>query len=182
MSVGPAATTVATCGAFELVEDGPRLVFVDRATNGIDIALFVLGLLAFIVGGNGIAWTIVAVTGGDGTLALVGAGFLVVVAIVIAVLVALVRARRRRKRAPLAEQRVLLVLDRAQGAVCNAQGQAIAPLAGIAVREAYQLGSSSKALDVACSAGVFTVARGSPFSGSIDDVAHALRQRGFDVR
>jgi hypothetical protein len=77
---------------------------------------------------------------------------------------------------------VLLVLDRAQGAVCTGEGRPLAPLAGIVVREAYQLGSSSKALEVACSAGVFTIARGSPFSGSIDDIAHALRQRGFQVR
>lgn len=182
MSFGPAAATVATCGAFELIEDGPRLVFIDRATNGIDIGIFVVGLLTFILGSNGVVWTVLAITGRDGTFALMGAGFLAVVAILVTVLVALVRARRRRRSAPLGEQRILLVLDRAQGAVCTGEGRPLAPLAGIVVREAYQLGSSSKALEVASSAGVFTVAQGSPFSGSIDDVAHALRQRGFPVR
>jgi hypothetical protein len=164
---------IATCGGYELYEDGPRLVFVERPTGGIDIALFVVGLLTLITGVNGVVWAVQLAT---------PALVLLPIALVFGGIFALLwRWRRSTKQRPPGDLPALLILDRAQNAVCNGSGQPIAPLQGAVVREAFQLASSSKQLELACSAGTFSIARGSPFSGSIHDIADALRQRGIRV-
>ncbi len=176
MTIG---SPIATCGGYELLEDGPRLLFVQRGTGGYDIALFVFGLLVFIGSGNAVVQIVLAA---QGTVPpIVAVIMTAIVALFVVALVLVVCGRRARKARAANELPVILILDRQQGAVCDAGGRAIAPLSGAVVREAFQLGSSSKALEIACGAGVFTIARGSPFSGSIDDIAHALRQRGLRV-
>jgi hypothetical protein len=172
-------TTIATCGGYELIEDGPRLVFIDRGTNPYDIAMYVLVLLLAVLGFNGLLQGLLALGGeGSGVLSIV---LLLAAGLVAAGLVAVMRARRLEKQKPPSVAHPILILDRHLGAVCDGWGRPVAPLEGAVVRPALQFGSSSQALEVACAVGTFVVARGSPFSGSIHDIADALRQRGIPV-
>lgn len=180
MTVGHAqGVTVATCGGHELIEDGPRLILVDRRTNGLDVALFVLGLVTFITFTVGLVMAFLATRSEvpvQVSLVLLGVTAVSVIGLRVAY-----EVRRARRWRPLHALPVTVVLDRARGAVCDAAGNPIAPLAGAVVRVAFQIGSSSKALELACSAGTFVIARGSPFSGSVHDIADALRARGLRV-
>lgn len=167
--------TIATCGGYEMVEDGPRIYFIDRATNGHAVALFVLGLIAVIGGVNGVVWA--------ASRQLLLAAILLGVAAVFAGIFALVlRARRRRAALPWHELPRLASIDRQTGAAHDDQGRAIAPLQQVVFAPVFQIGSSSKALALRHPGGSIVIARGSPFSGSIHDFIDALRVRGLAVQ
>lgn len=171
--------TIARCGGYELVEDDARLVFVDRAIGAHTIAIFVLALLSFITGANGALQ--LALSFGGGGIALLGA-------VLVASSVALgwitwrvVVARRARLALPASSLRVIVVLDRQRGTIEDAQGRAFGPLASARFRRAFQIGSSSQALELAYAGGSLVVGRGSPFHGGVDELEDALRARGFAV-
>jgi uncharacterized membrane protein len=172
---------IARCGGFELLEDGPRLIFVDRGTSWFGVALFVVGLLAFITSGNGVLWVVLSIGGNRDALVpaliLLPLGALFVTAFV---LLWKAKARRAKDPAPTPDQ-VLMIADRAQNALTDAAGRPFAPLDGAVFRSAMQLGSSSSCLEVGFAGGTRVIARGSPFSGSIDDMQDALRARGLRV-
>ncbi len=169
---------IATCGGYELHEDGPRLSFVHRSTGAYPVALFVLGLLTFILATNGVLLVVLSANG-QGTL-IAGLILLVVAVGAGALIPAVLRRKRAREALPVASF-VTLVLDRAQGAVTDATGRPLAPLQGVIFRPAFQMASSSSALEICYGGQAHTIARGSPFSGSIDGMSEALRQRGFHV-
>lgn len=157
-----------------MVEDGPRIYFIDRATSGFTIALFVLGLIAVIVGLNGVIWAL------SGQL-LVCAILLAAAGVFAGIFVLALRARRRRATRPWNEVGALAFIDRQTGSAHDGGGQTVAPLGQVAFAPVFQLGSSSKALALKHPGGSIAIASGSPFGGSIDDFIDALRARGLTV-
>jgi|LNFM01.1.fsa_nt_gb hypothetical protein len=166
------ARVIAECAGTELVEDGARLVFVDRSVQGAAIAAFVSGLLTVIATLN----SVVQLAQGNAEAALV---ILLVGALAGLVLWFSLRAIRRKRARPVEELPPLLVLDRSQGVLCDSSGRALAPLSDLTFAPQMQLGSSSSALVCRWPGGEMVVARGSPFLGSIDDLRTALASLGF---
>ena len=111
---------IATCGGYELHEDGPCLSFVHRSTGAYPVALFVLGLLTFILATNGVLLVVLSANG-QGTL-IAGLILLVVAVGAGALIPAVLRRKRAREALPVASF-VTLVLDRAQGAVTDGTGR-----------------------------------------------------------
>jgi len=169
-----AGQTIATCGGYEMVEDGPRIYFIDRGTNGYAVALFVLGLITVIGGVN----AVVQLASGRRHF-LAGLILLGVASVFAAVFMLVLRARKRRLALRWNEHAPLAFIDRQTGAAHDADGHPVAPLAQVAFRPVFQLGSSSKALALHHPNGSIVVARGSPFAGSVDDFVDALRARGL---
>lgn len=171
--------TIARCGGYELVEVGPRLHFVDRDIGAHTIALFVLGLLAFITSVNGVLQLALSFDGGG--IALLGAVLLVVGVGFGWVTHLVARARRARLALPASGLRLIVALDRERGTIEDGHGRVFGPLAGARFRRAFQIGSSSRALELAYVGGSIVVGRGSPFHGGVDELEDALRARGFVV-
>ncbi len=172
-------STIARCGGYELVEDGARLVFVDRAIGAHTIAIYVLALLSFITGANGLLQ--LALSSGGGGIALLGAALSALGVALGWVSWLVLRARRARLALPASGLRVIVALDRQRGTIEDAQGRAFGPLASARFRRAFQIGSSSQALELAYAGGSLVVGRGSPFHGGVDELEDALRARGFVV-
>ena len=159
---------IARCNGTLLVEDGDRLGVVEQGGGWVGTALFVTGLIALILAGNGIFWLT--------QVPALGAGLLAGAALAIAAAVALFRARRRRAAAPPAAP--WLVFDLGAGALRDGAGATISPLDQVRIARAWQAGSSSKALVVNHRGGKVVVARGTPFGDDVDAIEHALRARG----
>jgi hypothetical protein len=168
---------IADCGGYELFEDGPRLLFVQRATGAYSVGLFVLGLLVFILGVNGVLQIAIASSGGSAVAGVI----LLVLAVGAGAVIPLVLKAKRAQEAQPIDACVTLVVDRAQGVVADRAGRALAPLQGVIFRSAFQVGSSSRALEICYAGQAHVIARGSPFSGSIEGMSAALQQRGFRV-
>lgn len=174
-----AGTVVATCGGYELIEDGPRLLFVNRGSSWYGVALFVMGLLAVITSANGVLWLVPGVFPGGGGF---GAALLLLLAAAFCTaFILLRRARARSATESFRSEHVILIADRAQNALTDSGGRPFAPLDGVVFRSAMQVTSSSRCIEVNFAGGTRVVARGSPFSGSIGGFQKALRARGLRV-
>lgn len=171
--------TLAVCGGYELIEEGPRLLFVERGTDAHAIALFVLGLLALILGANGILQVGLWAGGGGHPVAGLVLGLGAVLSAVL--FVALWRARKVKAGRPLERHHVALAIDLGQGALVDGNGRPLAGLDGVVFRSVFQVASSSRALELCYRGGTRVVARGSPFTGSIHGFVEVLQQRGFRV-
>ncbi len=171
--------TLAVCGGYELIEDGPRLLFVHRGTDAYAIALYVTGLVAFIVGANGIGQVAFAVSGRGHLVA--GLILVLVASLAVWLFVFLWKAKKAKAERGLEPQNICLAIDLAHGALLDAGGRPFAALEGVSFRSVFQVASSSRALELCYSGGTRIVARGSPFTGSIAGFVAVLRQRGFRV-
>ena len=163
--------TIATCGGYEMVEVGPRIYFIDRETHGYAIAMFVVGLLTLMVGVNGFFQLMLGRVAAGVILGAAAAGLVVVFGVVL-------RARRARLALRWDAMPPLAYLDRATGTVHDASGRTLAHLAQVAFAPAFQMTSSSQALEMRYPGGSIVIARGSPFSGSVGTFIDALRARG----
>jgi len=171
----PPPQVVASCGTTDLLEDGAHLRFVERGGGGLSVAIFVFGLIGALTGINAVFLglqgypvpTVLAL----GTVAL----------LCLAGCALTLRAHRARAARPVHTLPVVLVLDRARGVACEADGRPLASLHDVVFRPQMQLASSSSALAASWPGGVRVVARGSPFTGSVDPMRDALQARGFRV-
>ncbi len=166
---------VASCGTTDLVEDGALLRFVERGGGGLSVAVFVTGLVGALTGLNAVF------LGLQGFPAPAVAALGAVAVVCVAGCVLALRARRAHAQRPLHSLPVVLVLDRARGVACEADGRPLASLHDVVFRPQMQLASSSSALAASWPGGVRVVARGSPFTGSVDPMRDALQARGFRV-
>jgi hypothetical protein len=164
--------TIASCGGYEMVEVGPRIYFIDRGTSAHVIALFVLGLVTGIVGLNGVAQIALGNVALGLIMAAVGGVFGTVFALVL-------RARRARLARRWDEHSPLAYIDSQTGAAHDGAGHPLAALSFVAFAPVFQIASSSQALAMNYPGGSIVIARGSPFSGSIDAFTYVLRARGL---
>lgn len=159
---------LADTGGLVVTDDGRRVNVIDRATGGLAIGAFVLGVVALVGGGFGV----VAVATGAPSRAL-GAVFLGVGLAVAALAVVLVRKIRQRRSAPLGSCRSVAVLDRKLN-LFTVAGGTLLPLDRTHFERRMQLGSSSRKLVAVTPAGVHVLKRGNPFDGSIGDADQIL--------
>ena len=163
---------IARCGGYEMVEVGPRIYFIDRRTGGYVIALFVLGLLTGLTGINGVVQVAMGNAIAGLILGALGAVFGAVFALVL-------RLRRGRLALRWDAEPPIAFIDRETGSAHDGGGQALAPLTHVSFAPEFQMTSSSPALAMKLPKGSIVIARGSPFTGSIDDFTDALRARGL---
>lgn len=154
-----------------MIEDGPRIYFIDRGTGPHLIGLFVVGLIAFITGANALVMLAVNIV--------VAAVMLVVAIVSGGVFMAVWKARRKRMTMPWNQAGLLAYVDRQTGLAHDASGRPLAQLAQVSFAPEFQLTSSSKSLALRHPGGTIVIARGSPFGGSIHDFTDQLRARGF---
>lgn len=166
---------LADTGGLVVTDDGRRVNVIDRATGGLAIVAFVLGVIALVVGGFGV---VTLVTGVPSRA--LGAIFLAV-GLAVAVLVAVVvRKIKRRRTQPLASCRSVAVLDRKLN-LFTVAGGALLQLDQIRFERRFQVGSSSPKLVAIAPNGVHVLKRGNPFDGSIgntDEVLNAVVRGG----
>lgn len=154
----------------QILEEGERLLVVDRRTASLSVVVFVLGLLTVILGGGGIALA-VSVSAPAG-LGLLGAAALSGLGLALAI-----RALLRRRRRPAGELAPHALIDLGARTLCDGRGQVLAPLARVRFRRKFQLGSSSPALCASFDGGELILARGNPFAGGLGTLEDALRSR-----
>lgn len=155
-----------------LVADGERWTFARQPGGGGNVFVFVVGLVAFLLIGNGAVMIASHVVAGVVMLA-VGAGLAAL---------AVVFIRRRAGTRTTSPLQPIVVLDLAGGWLLAASGQPIAPLADVQFRKEMQLASSARML--VCTwppQGRVVVLRGDAFGGSIGPAIDALRSRGLRV-
>lgn len=175
-----AGKVIATCGGYELIEDGPRLLFVNRGSSWYSVALFVVGLLAVITSANGVFWLVAGLSSDGGGFG-VALALLPLAAVFVTVFILLWRAQARSAKEGFRSEHIILVADRARNALTDSGGRPLASLDGAVFRSAMQVTSSSRCLEVIFAGGAQVVARGSPFSGSIGGFQKALRERDLRV-
>lgn len=160
---------IAESSGVALVERGATWWVVDRGTQAASTALFVLALVAGI-----------GLVAGGVLTATVGLGGLVPMALGVLAAVGLVAVRgwKRRREAAAPEQlSTVCGFDFGRGALVDPVGRPICALAQVRLHRAFQLTSSSPALELHQPAGKLVLVRGNPFGGGIHDVEHALQQR-----
>jgi hypothetical protein len=114
-------------------------------------------------------------------MVVLGAVFLAVAALAGVVLWLIIKFVRRRHAAPLGALPVLVIFDVPAGQLCSGTGQPVAPLSDVQLGHRFQIGSSSRALEVRWSGGSVVLVRGNPFAGGIGPIESALQARGIRV-
>lgn len=165
---------IATCGGYQLYEEGPRLVFLNRGTGCFGIATYVAGLIGLVTGGNGVVWL---VNGAPVPAAVL----LVVCAASVCAAVFMWKHSRSVESAPPSIQSATVVVDREKLVITDGAGRVLGPLEGASFQSVFQAASSSRALELSWRGGSEVVARGSPFTGSIEAMVAALASRGMRV-
>lgn len=159
-----------------IYSDGERVFVIDLGTVQLHTAVFVLGLLAFILGVNG-SLMLAGVMGG-GPVVVVG---IVLVAVSVLCgcgihrLVKLIRHRRSHpnERAPI------VILDLATRRLCGPDGQPMAPLSEVSRQLKFQMGSNSRQLVLIGPMGTVLLARGNPFAGGLGNLEGVLARFGI---
>ncbi|CAN5510484.1 hypothetical protein BH11ACT7_BH11ACT7_18840 [soil metagenome] len=176
MSAPAAPRILADTGGLVVTDDGRRVNVIDRATGGLAVLVFILGVIALVVGGFG---AVTLVLGGPSPM--LGAVLLAGGLAVAAVVAMLVRRIRTRRAQPLGNCRSVAVLDRKLN-LFTVSGGALLPLDQIRFERRFQLGSSSPKLVAIAPNGKHVLKRGNPFDGSIgnaDEVLNAVVRGGL---
>lgn len=171
MSAPAQSRILADTGGLVVTDDGRRVNVIDRATGGLTILAFVLGVLTLVVGGFGV---VALATGAPSRV--LGAIFVVVGLAGAAVVAVVVRKIKQRRNRPLGSCRSVAVLDRKLN-LFTVAGGALLQLDRIRFEKRFQVGSSSPKLVAITPNGVLVLKRGNPFDGSIgnsDEVLNAV--------
>lgn len=168
MDSATAPRILADTGGLVVIDDGRRVNVIDRATGGLSILAFVLGIITLVVGGFGV----VALATGAPSRGL-GALCLVVGLAAGAVLALVVRKIKHRRTQPLGSCRSVAVLDRKLGLFTVAGGELLA-LDQVRFERRMQIGSSSPKLVAMTPSGTKVLKRGNPFDGSIGNAHEVL--------
>jgi hypothetical protein len=141
-----------------VAEDGP-----------LEVAAFVLWVVALVLGGFGAVTVVLATTSGgeSGVAASFAGGMLALGLVAAGITFAVIRAIRRSRTKPLSTYRPVAVFDRAAGVFMDAHGVVVAPLNQVGFQRSMQLTSSSPRLLAVTPHSSRVLARGNPFSGGI---------------
>lgn len=168
---------IAEASGVALYQQARRLLIVDRGTASLYTLGFVLAIVAFILGINGVVQLVLA-TGGGG-IAWLGVVFTAVAAVGGWGLSRILARVARQRERPVAELRLVAIFDLEGGQLCDPSGRPLAPLASVRVGRQFQLASSSPALTATWPGGKVILARGNPFAGGIGPLEDAFRTVGL---
>ncbi len=160
--------TLADTGGLVVTDDGRRVLVFDRCTGALNVLAFVLGVVAVVVAGFGVAALVAAVASKA-----LGAVSLAAGLVLAGAAYAVMRKSRRRRGQPLHECRPVAVLDR-KLALFSYGGGAIVSLDQVRFARKLQIGSSSPKLVAVTPGGTHVLKRGNPFDGGIGNVDELL--------
>lgn len=154
-----------------------ELYLLQRGTGWTLVVTFVLGLIIFILGINGVVQI---------ALSFAGEGHLVAGLILAAVGAlagtALYFVRRFvRTRAGFRPDRVMLVMDLMKGELRTGTGRQLAMLNQVRFFTAFQFTSSARSVRAQWPGTTVTIVRGNALGGSAQDILDKLRERGLQV-
>ncbi len=172
-------TVLAEASGVALRQRGQQLLFVDLGTNWVYTTAFVLGLLTFILGVNGIVQLGLAIAG-EGIL-LLGVALTIAASLFGFALYKLVRRVPTQRQKPSEALKVLLILDAQSRQVLASDGTALASFDQIRFVKRFQFGSSSPALAIEWPHGTRVLVRGNVFAGGIQAFLDVLSQQGFSA-
>ncbi|MGV0792464.1 hypothetical protein [Mycolicibacterium sp. XJ1819] len=168
MDASTGSQVLVDTGGLVVIDDGRRVLVIDRNTGGLAVGAFVLGVLTLVVGGFGVVALVAAVPSRPA-----GALFFAVgVVFAVAAIVVLRRIRHHRGR-PLHECRPVAVLDRKLG-LFSYRGGAVVQLDQVRFARKFQIGSSSPKLVALTPGGAKVLKRGNPFDGGVGNVDQLL--------
>lgn len=160
-----------------VVQEGDRILIADRRTKAATIAIFVLGLLTFILGANGLI-QFGLLFSGQGLLGL-AIGATLAAGLFGAVTWRLVQHLRARREEPVRADEILCAIDLGRNLVLAPNGGVLAPVYRCKLERRFQVTSSSRSLVLITPEATITIARGDPFSGDVGPIADALADAGF---
>ncbi len=161
-----------------LYEAGHKLYISKRPATWTNVFLFVTGLLAFILLGNGVLQLVSL--GPDST----GLSKLGIVLIGIAVFFALVFWRvwlykKKVSAIPFHELQTICIFDFENNDLLDGQQHILTPLNETYLVRKMQLGSSSPQLILRWQGGSLSIVKGNPFSGGITRIEKVLLSKGI---
>lgn len=156
-----------------VAQDGANVVVVDRRLRGLATTVFVLAVLTFITGVQGILFAVGAAGTEQAarTVAVVLMGAAVVTGGLLAVAIRAVVTRRRR---PLSDYQPVATFDLSAGQLRDGTGRTVAPLDQVRLAKRMQLTSSSPKLVAETPGGTLLLARGNPFAGGLGNLREVL--------
>lgn len=169
--------TLARSAGTLVVHEGDRILIADRRTKGPTIAIFVLGLVTFILGANGLV-QFGLLFSGQGLLGL-AIGATLAAALTGAVTWRLVQHLRARREEPVRAEEILCAIDLARNLVLAPNGAVMGPVHRARLELRFQIGSSSRALVLVTPDTSITIAKGDPFSGDVSPIVDALADAGL---
>ena len=164
-----------------VVRDGDRVILADKGTQGLAIGIYVSGLLAFVLGVNGLLQVVMSVVG-PMRFPVLGVVFLGIAAVPASILVLLVRVFRRRRDAPIHPEHIRCVVDQDRGIVLASDGSTLGAIDECRLARTFQLTSSSRALVLDTPRCRILLAAANPFSGSVKPLAEALAAVGVSLK
>lgn len=171
-----ALQVIAECGARILFEKGNELVVADRGDQWTFTTIFVLALVGFIVGLNGLLQLLLATTGDSGSFA-AGIVATAVGGVATFALTRVFALRKRNRARPLDALEVVARFDLTDQTLRAPDGAVVASLTSVSLKRRFQIGSSNRMLVAAHPGGDVVIARGNPFAGDVGDMQDALTQR-----
>jgi len=178
MTGNDAISPLVQSGGYAIYEEDGRLLFANLGTGWMWNAGFVLALLVFIVGMNGIIFIGLGLAGvADVPPAWVGGVFLGIASVLALLLRSLFRVTRRVR--PLDRRRVVAIVDIPGGRLLDGSERPLASLSEVRFGRALQLTSSAPSLAARWSGGRRIIAQGNFFAGGNAALEAVLRERGL---
>ena len=172
----PAAVRLAESSGIALIEQDGRLLVADQGIAWTWTASFVLGLVGFIFGLNGLAQLLLWLLSGEGIL-LVGLIFLPLGLLGLGGVAALWQRRRRRRALPPDALRLIASFDLRAGVLRDGRGEERCRLGDVRLVRRFQFTASAPCLAAVWPGGSLVLVRGNVFAGGIGAVEGALRER-----
>jgi hypothetical protein len=162
-----------------LYESENKLYISKESGTATGTLLFVTGLLAFILLGNGILQLTVFKNQLPNSSKL---GMLLIgIGIILAVVFWKVRSYQKKQAAkPLQQLQTICILDFGTNHLLDSQQRILTPIHEVWLTRKIQITSSSPELLLQWNRGSITIVKGNPFSGGIGDIEKVLMAKGVN--
>jgi hypothetical protein len=169
---------LAKASGYAIYKQNDRLYFTNLGTAWIYTTRFVLGLLTFILGVNGIIQLVLSLTGSSGILLLgiILTGIALLLFFLFRYINGLLKQKNDRS---LTDQDILCMIDLKDSTLLDASGNVLAELDQVTMCKKMQITSSSPALELNCAGNAITIINGNPVAGGIAPYLTILKQYGL---
>jgi len=159
-------------------ENENKLYIAKKPAQWTSTALFVTGLIAFILFANGILQLFAITTQfpSSRTIGIVATGLGILFAIIFWRIIAY---RKKINASPVNEMKWICIIDLTGNNLLDGQQNMLAPLAEVQLSKKMQFTSSSPELVLKWDKHVLSLVEGNPFSGGIAEIEKALIAKGI---